>query len=183
MSALRLKPGEVVVLLVDMQQKLVPVMHDAEHLVPTVRRLLRGARALNLPIVVTEQYPQGLGPTVPELAEVWAQDTPVVEKVRFSACVPEVRRRLEALDRPTVLLCGIEAHVCVLQTALDLSEAGHGVAVAQDAVGSRRPADRRAALDRMMMAGIAPVSVEMALLEMVGEAGSAAFKAILPLIK
>lgn len=179
----RLNIDDTVLLVIDLQVRLLPVITDHEQVVAQSARLIDGCRALGLPMIATEQYRKGLGPTTPAIADRWTADTPVIEKLKFSACVEPVRRQLAELGRRTVLLCGIEAHVCVMQTALELAESGFVVAVAGDALGSRRPADRELALWRMMQAGIVPVSVEMALLEMVHEAGTERFKSVLPIIR
>ena len=145
-------------------------------------KLIRGCELLGVPTIATEQYPEGLGPTVSAVRDALGDRTPVETKLKFSAWIEAVRRRLGEMARPTVLLCGIEAHVCVLQTALDLADNGYLVAMAWDAVGSRRAADGD--LARARLDGVAtPLSVEMALLEMVHEAGTDRFKAILSLIR
>ena len=146
-------------------------------------KLIDGAKALGLPVLATEQYPTGLGPTVGPIRERLEDDVPIVEKLKFSAFVEDIREQLAELGRRTVLLCGIEAHVCVLQTALDLAAAGYVTAVAGDAIGSRRPVDGDLALRRLTEPEIVPVSVEMALLELAHEAGTDRFKAVLPIIK
>jgi nicotinamidase-related amidase len=141
--------------------------------------LVQGARALGLPVVVTEQYPRGLGDTVPEIA-AHLDGVERHPKTVFAAS------RAEGFDlegRDEVLICGIEAHVCVNQTALDLLARGVGVHVAADAVASRTPANRELGLHRMERAGATLTSVEMALFELVGRAGTDEFKAIQELIR
>ncbi len=182
MAAGRLDIDDTTLLVVDMQEKLMPHVHDSEEVVDRATRLIRGARALELPAVATEQYRQGLGPTVPTIDEALGS-VERLEKMRFSAWVEPVRTWLTATGRGTVVLCGIEAHVCVVQTAADLIDAGWRVAVAGDAVGARRPVDRDLAFRRLDGMGAMLVSAEMALLELVEEAGTERFKAILPVIK
>lgn len=136
-------------------------------------RLVEGARILGVPIVATEQYPKGLKRTAPEVG-LPAEVTPV-EKTVFSAC------RADGFDlggRDQVLLCGIEAHVCVAQTALDLLDRGVAVQVVADAVGSRHDADREIALHRLDRAGAVLTTVEAALLELCERAGTPEFKAV-----
>ena len=135
-------------------------------------RLVAGARILAVPTRVTEQYPKGLGPTAPEVGLNGIQAIP---KTVFSAC------RADGFDldgRDQVLLCGIEAHVCVSQTVHDLLERGHEVHVAVDAVGSRHAIDREIALKKMDGSGAILTTVEAALLELCGEAGTPEFKAV-----
>jgi len=170
-------------MIVDIQEKLLPAIHEHERVLHNAIRLARGAAVFDLPVVVTEQYRKGLGATIPELAASVPAFNPA-EKLAFSACgAPQV---LEALGRGQirhVLLCGIEAHVCVCQTALDLLEKGFTVFVAADAVSSRTPQNHQAGLERMRAAGALCVSTEMALFEWLGRAGTDEFKQVLALVK
>ena len=179
----RFRLQDSAVLLVDVQEKLLPHMDQAPRLLAQCDRLLDGAAALDLPLLVTEQYRKGLGPTVDALQRHLPRALCNEEKLKFSACVDGVRRHLAATQTRAVLVCGIEAHVCVLQTCLDLADAGYTVGLVTDAVSSRRPDDCAAAQSRMIQAGIVPTTVETALLELVHEAGGDKFKSILPLIK
>ena len=167
--------------IIDIQEKLVRVMPDADRLIWNVGRLIEGAAALGVKIVATEQYPEGLGPTVPELTERLkaAQAPEPVAKKRFSCTGCETLFE-ELRDKNTIdlLLCGIEAHVCVQQTALDLLADGWRVQVAVDAVSSRFDIDRQTALARMEAAGITLTTVEAALFELCETAESPAFKTI-----
>ncbi|MFA9477198.1 isochorismatase family protein [Phycisphaerales bacterium AB-hyl4] len=183
MAIARIRLEETAVLIVDVQERLVPVMHEPEYLVAQVGRLMDAAAALGLPTLITEQYPKGLGATVPELAERASTAVCNHEKTRFSSCIDPVRDELRRRNIRTVLVAGIEAHVCVLQTCLDLAKAGYVSAVVVDAVSSRQPIDRDVALQRMAQAGVLPTTVESAVLEMVGEAGGERFKAVLPIVK
>ncbi len=183
MAISRLNLDDTALLVVDLQERLLPVIHDHERVVEQCGKLIDGAKALGLPVLATEQYPKGLGPTVEAIRERLEDVACIEEKLKFSAFVGGIRRRLAELGRRTVLLCGIEAHVCVLQTALDLAAAGYVTAVAGDAIGSRRAVDYDLAVQRLTQAEIVPVSVEMALLELVHEAGTDRFKAVLPIIK
>ena len=169
--------------MVDVQVKLLPAMHGADELVQQTGRLIDGANVLGLPVLVTEQYRKGLGPTVPVLAGRLEGAVCNHEKLKFSACIEPVREALVQRQVRSVLVCGIEAHVCVLQTCLDLMDVGYVVAVAVDAITSRRPGDRDAAVQRLIQAGVVPTTVESALLELVHEAGGDRFKAVIPLIK
>lgn len=183
MAIPRLKLERTAVLVVDVQERLVPAMFDAEAMVAAVGRLLDGANALGVPVLVTEQYRKGLGETVPELNAKLSDAVCREEKLKFSACIEPVRECLTRLGVQAVVVAGIEAHVCVMQTCLELADVGFITAVATDAISSRRPADRDAAVSRMTQAGVLPVTVESALLELVHEAGTERFKAVLPIIK
>jgi nicotinamidase-related amidase len=144
---------------------------------------MRAAERLAIPVLISEQYPKGLGPTVGELLALAPADAQV-EKIHFScAFSPEAKGRLDALGRKQVVIAGIEAHVCVLQTALGLKEAGYEVAVVADACSSRDPNNHRLAMDRMAANGIEVVSVEMACFEWLHCAGTPEFKDVSRLIK
>ena len=183
MATARLQLGTTCLLVVDLQEKLVPAMNDSEHLVQQVGRLIDGVSVLEVPILVTEQYRKGLGTTVPELARRLGGAVCNQEKLKFSACIEPVRQQLTQSGARTVLVCGLEAHVCVLQTCLDLLDNGFVVAVATDAIGSRRRADLDAAVLRMVQAGVLSTTVESALFELVHEADGQLFKAILPIVR
>ena len=149
-----------VLLLIDLQERLMPVIHDHETVVARAVRLAEAARLLGVPVCATEQNPAGLGPTVPPLA---AYPQKIVSKTAFSAVGgPDFSSLLPAGARE-IVVAGCEAHVCVLQTVLGLLGAGHRVAVAADATGSRDPADRAAAIDRARQQGAEIVTSEMVL--------------------
>ena len=165
--------------IVDVQEGFRPAVLDFERVARNAGVLAQGARTLGLPIVITEQYPKGLGATASEVAEHVDGAEPV-EKTVFSAA------RAEGFDlggRDQALICGIETHVCVWQTAGDLLGQGTEVHVARDAVTSRTGENRQLGLDRMRDAGAVITSVETALFELLGEAGGPEFKAIQGLIK
>ena len=170
-------------IVVDIQERLLPAIFEKERVVLNAVRLIRGAAILRMPVFATEQYRKGLGPTVPEVAAAIPAFTPM-EKLAFSAC--GAAGFIAALKRKKVsdvLLCGIEAHVCVSQTCLDLVDQGFRVFVAADATSSRTPESYRFGLDRMRAAGAVIVSTEMALFELLEQAGTAEFKQILALVK
>lgn len=184
MPAPRLTIDDTALLVVDLQERLVPVMREPDALLAQAGTLIDGAAALELPILVTEQYRKGLGVTVPTIAEkLGGLAVSNHEKLKFSACIEPVLSELNRRQRRTVLVCGIEAHVCVLQTCLDLRKAGFIPAVAVDAVSSRRTLDMEVALRRMEHCGVLLTTVESCLLEIVHEAGTERFKSILPLIR
>lgn len=164
---------------IDVQEAFRPAVDGFADVVARAAILARGARLLGLPVLATEQYPRGLGKTVPEMAEALGGGERV-EKVVFSACRAD-GFDLGAADQAVV--CGIEAHVCVSQTVHDLVDQGLAVHVPVDAVASRRPQDRELALRKMERAGAVLTSVETALLELVGRAGTDEFKAVQRLIR
>jgi nicotinamidase-related amidase len=183
MAIPRLELDDTALLVVDVQERLLPAMHNAVDVERQVGRMIDGANVLGVPILVTEQYRKGLGLTVPALAQRLESAVCVQEKLKFSACVEPVLATLKRRAIRSVVVVGIEAHVCVMQTCLDLAESGYVVAVAVDAIGSRKALDQQAAIERLVQSGILPTTVESALLEMVHEAGTARFKAMLPVIK
>lgn len=169
--------------MVDIQERFAPVIHEWSRIVQNSLRLIRGARILKLPIFWTEQYPKGLGATVPEIAAELADVAPL-EKTAFDCCAaPGFLNALRARGVEDVLLCGIEAHVCVCQTALGLLEAGLRPFVVGDAVSSRTPENARCGLERVRAAGGVVVSTEMILFELLERAGTDEFKQILALVK
>ena len=170
-------------LVVDIQQKLAPAIHDSERVVANSVRLLDGARQLGVPAFVSEQYIKGLGPSL-EAIRTAAVDARFFEKTHFScAAEPGVIDLLRAAKRPQIILTGTEAHVCVLQTAFGLLAAGFEVYLVADAASSRTPENRSAAVERMRAAGIGIVTTEMVLFEWLHQAGTDDFRQLLPLIK
>ncbi len=169
-------------LVVDVQERLAPAMTGIETAVDNVSVLLRAAARLSVPRLVSEQYPRGLGRTLPGLAEL--ADAPPIEKLTFS-CLGEdaFAERLHGLGRTQVVVAGIEAHVCVLQTAMDLLARGVEVFVVADATASRSPDNHALALSRMREAGAAVVATEMVVFEWLGRAGTDEFKELSTLIK
>jgi nicotinamidase-related amidase len=179
----RLTRAAAGLVVVDFQERLLPAMFEAQRVLQTSLRLIQGATVLGLPVFATEQYRKGLGATVPEIRAAIAGFAPM-EKLAFSACGAEgFVAALKARQISQVLLCGIETHVCVCQTCVDLLDDGFSVFVVADAVSSRTSDNNRLGLDRMRDSGAVIVSVEMALLELLGAAGTAEFKQILGLIK
>jgi nicotinamidase-related amidase len=178
-----LRADRSVLIVVDVQERLCPVMDDPRRVLFNGARLLRGAALLDVPVLCTEQYPKGLGPTMIDLREL-LPDGAVMEKTAFNSMgEPRFRAALDALGRPQVVLCGTEAHVCVLQTALGLREASYDVFVVADAVGSRHPDSERAGLERARDAGCSIVTTEMALFEWVADKDHPAFRDISALVK
>jgi nicotinamidase-related amidase len=167
-------------IVVDVQEAFRPAVRKFDRVAANVATLVEGAKTLDIPIVVTEQYPRGLGSTVPEVAEHLPEGTQPIDKVCFSAV------QADGFDlgvRDQVLICGIETHVCVSQTAHDLLDRGLQVHVARDAVSSRTKENRELGLRKMEDSGAILTSVEMALFELLGAAGSPEFKAVQALVK
>lgn len=171
-------------LVIDMQERLVPAMHESEQVVDRTAVLMQVARRLGLPVTITEQYPQGLGHTLPRLLELAGSPEHVFAKTQFSAAAhPAVAHRLRELGRPQVVLAGVEAHVCVAQTASMLRSRGHDVFLAADAVSSRRPDSVSLAFERLRPEGVSIVNVEQVLFECLGEAGTPEFRELSRLIR
>jgi len=170
--------------IVDVQERLAPAVADREGITGAVLLLLEAARVHGVPVTVTEQYPKGLGPTLGSVVAALPDDAVVIEKTAFSAMrEPNFAARVEGIERPHLLVAGMETHVCVLQTVLDALRAGWSCSVAADAVGSRSDEDRRRGLDRMAAAGADIVTTEMAIFEWTEKAGTPAFRRLAPLIR
>ena len=187
MGKFRLRASDVVLSVIDIQEKLSAVMPE-EVLTEMVRKsgiLMDAAEVLVFPVLVTEQYPKGLGNTVPALQErIYARSIPKFSKMNFSCCGEEsFMKALEETGRNTVILCGQETHVCVLQTAIDLLDLDYEVYVAADAVCSRDKLHWQLALDELRQAGCVVEPVESMLFKMLGKAGGEEFKAISRLVK
>ncbi len=176
---------DTALLVVDVQEKLIGAVCNHRRLVWNIRRLIDGARILGLPVAATEQYPQGLGPTVQELAErVRQENAALPHKVAFSCCAcGEVFRELRDRGAFRVLVTGIEAHVCVQQTVFDLLSEGFRVYVAADAIGARHAVDYEFALRRMEAGGAVLTTTEAALFEWCEAAGTPEFKQISALVR
>jgi nicotinamidase-related amidase len=182
----RLDRNDAVLVVIDVQERLMPVIHERFDVERNVERLVRGAHVLGVPVIVTEQYVKGLGPTVEPL-RIALEETGgyrPIEKDCFSAhgCVA-FSAQLAALDRRQVLIAGVETHVCVYQTVRDLLGAGLGVWIAADAVSSRTARNREIALQRLVSEGAKLSSTEMALFEMLVVSGTDEFRAISKLVK
>lgn len=178
----RLSLQNAVLLVVDVQERLLPAIDGQQQVVANVGKMIEAARLLGLPMLVTEQYPAGLGRTCAPIRAALGE-VPAIEKVRFSACVEPVLQRLKALKCSAVIVVGIEAHVCVQQTVLDLLREKYLPFVCADAVSSRRALDRDVALQRMRQAGAIVTTTESAIFELLVEAGTERFKQMLRIVK
>ncbi len=171
-------------LLVDLQEKLMPAMHMPAPVLAHALVLLTAAGRMSVPATITEQYPQGLGPTVSELADRVRDRELTFAKISFSAAADQaVLARLRQSRRTQVVIAGVEAHVCVLQSAIGLQQIGYQVFVVGDAVTSRKPASVAFALERLRQNGISIVTTEMVLFEWLGRAGTDEFKELSRLIR
>lgn len=181
----QLHTGRAFVLVIDIQEKLTPLVQEPKVLVAAARKLLDGVRVFELPVVATEQYPTGLGRTVePVAACLETAAATVLEKPTFSAWAhPPVREAILAQDRSQVLMIGIETHVCVQQTTLDLISRDYDVFVCADAVSSRGRNDHDCALSRMRQEGAFVTTVESVLFELCDRCDTPQFKAMLEVIK
>jgi nicotinamidase-related amidase len=177
----KMSPADTGLLVIDVQEKLTPKIHQVEALVRNVAFLLDGAALLGLPVQATEQYPKGLGATVPELARRLPERP---EKVAFSSCaVPSIVENFQRGARPKVVVAGIESHVCVLQTVLDLLANDFRVFVPVDAVSSRYPLDHDLALRRMEREGAVLTTAETCVFEWTGGADHPRFKDVSKLVQ
>jgi nicotinamidase-related amidase len=170
-------PDHSTLLVVDMQGKLLTLVHDWQRTLDAVIWLTRVAQKIGVPVMATEQYPKGLGKTQPDLAALFPPGS-LAEKSHFSCVAAQCLPGLPGAERPQVVICGIESHVCVMQTALELRWAGKEVFVVADAVSSRNPDDRHFALERMRHHGIEIVTREMACFEWLQTAGTPLFRDI-----
>ncbi|WP_432619513.1 hydrolase [Butyricicoccus sp.] len=180
---MRLKKETTMVLAVDYQEKLMPAMHNKDAFIPRTCLLLKGLKALDIPMIASEQYPKGLGSTVPEIKEVMGT-VPYLPKTTFS-CMDDagLRTAVEATACDTVLLCGAELHICVLQTAMDLIEMGKKVVLVEDCVGSRTAHDMEIGLIRAQQEGVLLTTAEAVLFELLKNASGPVFKTISKLVK
>ena len=176
-------PAGIGLVVVDVQERFAPVIPEFESVVQNIVALVKGFQEFNLPVVLTEQYPKGLGKTVPAISGCFSAFDPI-EKLAFSAVQDSgFTARIGHLGIHAFVVCGLETHICVHQTVCDLLHGGYRVWVPFDAVGSRKPQNRSLALGRMEKAGAIPTSTEMLLFEMTMRAGTESFKKIQNLIK
>ncbi|MEW6730219.1 MAG: hydrolase [Acidobacteriota bacterium] len=177
-----LRRDETAFLLIDMQEKLMPVISEKEIVFANANKLTAGATILNLPLLVTEQYPNGLGHTCRELQ--LPDNHEVIEKICFSCLLSQaIETKLQQWQVKSLVLAGVESHICVLKTALDALQHGYQVHIVADAVSSRKRFDKEIALQRMQQSGAFLVTTEMVLFQLIDTAGNAEFKQISKLIR
>lgn len=177
-----LLPGQTIFVLIDVQERMIPAMFDADHVTSNLVKLSKGLSVLRVPTVITEQYPKGLGHTLPAIQK-HLNDYKLIEKMHFSCCGSEMfLKSLKQSGCNQVIAAGIEAHVCVQQTVLDLLQAGYQVHVPFDCIASRNPFNRDNAIHRMREAGAIITNLESALFEILTCAGTDEFKQVQKLI-
>lgn len=178
-----LRVDDTILVVIDVQGKLARLMHDKAELFKNLRKMILGAQALDVPILLTEQYPKGMGSTVPEVADLLEGVNPIA-KTSFSCWgEPKFAKAFAALEREQALLVGIETHICVWQTAYDLLEAEYEVHVVTDAVSSRTAENKCVGLENMRDCGAVLTCAETALFELLRVAEGPRFKEILELVK
>lgn len=183
MNKFMLKRDESLLVIVDIQERLAVAMSEKEKVIANTQHLIEASKMLKLPLLVTEQYPKGLGPTMEEIKDALTEYAPI-EKVTFSCCgESSFLNAVSATGRRQIILVGMETHVCVLQTCLDLLQAGYIVHVVSDAVCSRSAENYRTALEYMRDAGAVITCTETVLFQLLERAGSEEFKAISKRIK
>lgn len=179
----RLNAENTVLLVVDVQERLMPVIADRKRLVNNCAVMVRMASELGIPTLLTEQYVKGLGRTVPEIADCMPDPSRRVEKTRFSALVDVIDDQINRWRRSDVLVCGIEAHVCVLQTVLDLQATGRQTWLVSDAISASKADQIPLAFRRMERAGSIPTGVISSMYELMEDATHPAFRTLLKLAK
>jgi nicotinamidase-related amidase len=180
---MRILKENTVAFIVDVQERLFPHIYESTKLAQNLRILIEGLKLLEVPVKVTEQYKKGLGETIPELQEVLGEAWST-EKTAFSCCdEPRFLTEIEKDPKNTIVLAGIESHICILQTAIDLKTNGFRPVVVEDCVASRNPENKRIAINRLLQEGITVTSYESLLFELCRYAGNDTFKAISKLVK
>ncbi|MFM1822820.1 MAG: hypothetical protein RI967_1086 [Planctomycetota bacterium] len=179
----RLTLERTALLVIDVQERLLPTIHDGDRVVANCAAALELARVLGIPAIVTEQYVKGLGHSAPAIAAAARDHAPIVEKTRFSALVPEVADFLARHRTDDILIAGVEAHVCVQQTVLDLLATGRQPWLLTDAISAGRPDQIAPAFRRQERAGAIPSGVLGAAYEILGDASHPRFKAVLGVVK
>lgn len=180
---MRIKKENSIGVVIDIQSRLYPYIHDHETITRNNRILIQGLKVLNIPLVVTQQYTKGLGDTIPEIKEVLGEFKHI-EKTAFSCCdEPRFNEDLALSSSTYVIICGIETHVCVMQTVIDLLGQGYTPVVVEDCVGSRNPNDKAVAISRMREEGAIITTYESILFELLRYSGTDEFRHISGLVK
>ncbi len=180
---MRIKTEDAIAIAIDFQEKLMPAIKNREEVLKNSSILLRGLKALEVPVLVTQQYTKGLGESVEEIKDALGDFTPF-DKITFSVYQNAgVREALEMSGRKNVIICGTEAHVCVLQSVIDLREAGYNVVLVEDCIGSRRKDNKKTGVQRALSEGALLTSYEAILFELTQTAKSPCFKTISNLVK
>jgi isochorismate hydrolase len=185
MRADQLNAARAMLLVIDMQEKLMPLILDQHGVTSSACKIIRAIKVLGIPVIATEQYPRGIGGTVTPIRDALSRCTvQSLEKPTFSGWAdPTVRQAILALDRPQIIIIGVETHVCVQQTALDLASRDYDVFVCADAVGSRGRMDYECSLHRMRQNGVMVTTVEGVIFELCQSSAAPRFKELLEIIK
>lgn len=185
MSKFRLAQSTSCLFICDVQERFRPLIYRSATMIRNTSLLNDVARQLNIPTLITEQYPKAFGHTVPEINIKWDEttSTPVIEKKLFSMLTDETNELFKSFDKKQVILCGIESHVCVMQTALDLIDNGYQVHLVCDAVSSQKPYDRVVALNKMKDAGVVMTTLESAIFDILKSSAHPNFKTVSTMIK
>lgn len=171
-------------LIIDLQERLVPVIDRKEELLHNTKILIKGLHALNIPSIVTQQYTKGLGMTIPEIAEAVGGPFDYYDKITFSCAEnEEIYTKIKESGKKNIIVCGVEAHICVLQTVIDLIAEGFNVILVEDCIGSRKENDRRIGIKRAASEGAVLTSYESILFELTRTANTEVFKIISGLVK
>jgi nicotinamidase-related amidase len=180
---MRLLRENAIGIVIDIQEKLFPHMHEKDTFIKNTTRLIEGLKILGLPILISEQYTKGLGPTIPEVQHAINDYLPL-EKISFSCCdEPDFEDKLDEFAKPVAIICGIEAHVCVMQTAIDMIKKGFTVMVVEDCITSRKLNDKNIAVQRMLQENALISTYESILFELCRVADGDEFKAVSKLVK
>jgi len=180
---MRILQNETAGVVIDIQEKLLPHIHEGEIILQNCLKLIEGLQILSIPILITQQYSKGLGSTVPSIIQKFSEFT-YIEKISFSCYEePAFAEKVLSMGKPDIILCGIEAHVCVLQTCLELLNAGLIPVVVEDCISSRKPNDKRIAIERMRQEGARITTLESLLFELNRCAGNQTFKSISGIVK
>jgi nicotinamidase-related amidase len=181
---MRIIADDTMALVIDLQEKLVPVIDNREEIICNTEILIKGLKALQVPILVTQQYTKGLGMTVPAILDLFGNEFRYEDKITFSCAEDDnILQQIESSRKRTIIICGIEAHICVLQTVVDLLAMDYRVILVEDCIGSRRENDRKIGIQRAVAEGAILTTYESILFELTRVAKTDVFKEISRLIK
>ncbi len=181
---MRIHKEDVMAMVIDFQEKLVPHMNDNHNLIKNTAILIKGLETLKVPIITTQQYTKGLGMTVEEIGKAFDKDFEYLDKISFSCYGDEIiKEEIRKLGKKSIIICGIEAHICVMQTVIDLLEDGYDVIIIEDCISSRKYNDKINGIRRMEKEGAIIATYESILFELIKVAGNDTFKIISNLIK
>lgn len=181
---MRVLAEDTLALIIDYQERLVPVINNIEEVLHNSQILIKGLKTLQIPMLITQQYTKGIGMTVPVISEAAGEGFEYMDKLTFScADNEEILKKITALGRKNIIICGIEAHICVLQTVIDLLQKGYQVILVQDCIGSRKENDKKIAVQRAADEGAIVTTYEAILFELTRVAKTDVFKEISRLIR